>query len=315
MEWEGPDALEPIEDPASQEPTATAETQTTTREDEPKQAEDVEGPETKRQQRSSPAELSESSDDESGDEYVDVADRREDASGSGPKRKVRHRSLLPRRCHVLTTHSTEQRPNNRRIAAGSSSDSDDDDEKEKATATAPHGRQANVAKKISTSPQPLTLKRKQSISTSGVAASPTATKRKRAESSSMTASATEDAARKYCLGKFTEMFTGIFMQYPHVLQESTAEEEEGERKEMIERKPEELTDEDRTQLRERAAIFATEVEQAVFETYAEPDRHGKPGAGVKYKYAFQLSARTQVLMTMPFFLIPPTQGALSHTYV
>ncbi|KAH9967592.1 hypothetical protein BC827DRAFT_605522 [Russula dissimulans] len=269
MEWEGPDALEPIEDPAIKEPTATAKTQTTTREDEPEQAEEVEGPETKRQQGSSPAQLSESSDDGSGDEYIDQDDRREEVSGSGHSRK---------------------RANNRRIAAASSSDTDEDGEKEKATATGAHARQANVAltkAKISTSPQPRTLKRKQSISTSVVAAAPTATKRKRAESSSTIVSATEDAARKYCLGKLTEMFVGIFMQYPHVPQESNAEEEERERKEMIERKPEELTEEEKTHIRECAAIFTTDLEQAVFDTYAEPDRHGKPGAGVKYKERFR----------------------------
>jgi hypothetical protein len=84
------------------------------------------------------------------------------------------------------------------------------------------------------------------------------------------------------------MFTGIFMQYPYVYPESNAKEEEGaERKKamMVERKPEELTEEEKTQLRERASSFAAEVEQAVFDTYAEPDKYGKSGAGVKYKYA------------------------------
>jgi hypothetical protein len=84
------------------------------------------------------------------------------------------------------------------------------------------------------------------------------------------------------------MFTGIFMQYPYVYPEGNAKQEEGaERKKAttVERKPEELTEEEMTQLRERASAFAAEVEQAVFDTYAEPDRHGKSGAGVKYKYA------------------------------
>jgi hypothetical protein len=181
--------------------------------------------------------------------------------------------------------------NNRRIAVGSSSDSEDT-EKEKAATTGAHARRANVpsakTKVVSTSPQPTTLKRKQSISATGVATVSTVAKRKRAESSSTTASATEDAARKYCLGKFSEMFTRIYMQYPYFYPEVNAKEEEGAEREKamtVERNPEELTEEEKTQLRERASAFAAEVEQAVFNTYAEPDKLGKLGAGVKYKYA------------------------------
>ena len=78
------------------------------------------------------------------------------------------------------------------------------------------------------------------------------------------------------------------MQYPYIQQEVKAgEEEDGEvKKPMVERKPEELTEEEKTQIRDRAATFATELEHAVFDTYAEPDKHGKSGAGVKYKYDF-----------------------------
>ncbi|KAI9510955.1 hypothetical protein F5148DRAFT_471984 [Russula earlei] len=119
-----------------------------------------------------------------------------------------------------TAHK-RKRANNRRIAVPSSSDSDEDVENEKATATGAHPRQSNVtstkSKTISTSPQPGSLKRRQSTSASGVPTAPSTAKRKRAESSP---TATEDAARKYCLEKFTEMFTGIFMQYPHIQLES-----------------------------------------------------------------------------------------------
>jgi hypothetical protein len=85
------------------------------------------------------------------------------------------------------------------------------------------------------------------------------------------------------------MFTGIFMQYPYVQKDVKAgeEEEDGERKgPMVERKPEELSEDEKTQIRERATAFASELEQAVFETYSEADKHGKAGAGVKYKYGF-----------------------------
>jgi hypothetical protein len=291
VEWEGLDALEAIEgatNATTEEPSEAADTQA---EDVEKLAKTELESEAERQQRPTPAELSESSDDGSGDEYVEEGKPREDAGGNRHQRKVRHRAPLCPELPCAHGSLFRQRTNNRRIAAVSSSDSEDSG-KEKAATTGAHARRANVAstktKMVSTSPQPTTLKRKQSISATGVATASTTVKRKRAESSSTTASATEDAARKYCLGKFSEMFTGIFMQYPYVYPEGNAKEEEGaERKKAttVERKPEELTEEEKTQLRERASAFAAEVEHAVFDTYGEPDKYGKPGAGVKYKYA------------------------------
>lgn len=293
MEWEGLDALEPIEgatNATTEEPSEAANTQA---EDAEKIVKAEVGSEAERQQRPTPAELSESSDDGSGDEYVEEGNPREDAGGNRHQRKVRHRAPLC--AELLCAHGSlvRQRTNNRRIAAVSSSDSEDTG-KEKTVTMGAHARRANVAstktKTVSTSPQPTTLKRKQSISATGVATASTTVKRKRAESSSTTADATEDAARKYCLGKFSEMFTGIFMQYPYVCPEGNAKEEESaeRKKATVERKPEELTEEEKTQLRERASAFAAEVEHAVFDTYAEPDKYGKPGAGVKYKYVSQL---------------------------
>jgi len=287
VEWEGLDALEPIEDAATEEPTEAASMQTKDAEKSAKM--EVES-EAERQHRPSPAELSESSDDESGDEYVEEGNPRSDAGGNRHQRKVRHCPPLCTELPRAHRSPSLQRTNNRRIAAVSTSESEDS-EKERAATTGAHARRTNVistkTKTVSTSPQPTTLKRKQSISAAGVATASTTAKRKRAESSSTTMSAAEDAARKYCLGKFSEMFTGIFMQYPYVYPQSNAKEEEGaERKNAttVERKPEELTEEEKTQLRERASAFAAEVEHAVFDTYAEPV-HGKPGAGVKYKYA------------------------------
>ena len=286
VEWEGLDALEPIEVVTTEEPSQADETETETKgAGNLTKAEELEESEIwkQRQQRRSPAELSESSDDESGDEYVDEGNRREDVEGRH-QRKVRRRAPLC--AEALRTHGSlsRQRTNSRRIAAVSSSDSEDNGA-EKAATTSTHARRANAAltktKTVSTSPQPGMLKRKQSISATGVATASAATKRKRAESN---ASAAEDAARKYCLGKFAEMFMGIFMQYPYVQEDNTEEDGAERQKATVERKPEELTEEDKTQLRERAAAFATEVEQAVFDTYAEPDKSGKPGAGVKYKY-------------------------------
>jgi hypothetical protein len=92
VEWEGLDALEPIEDATNdtttEEPPEAANTQTNDAE-EPAKAEEAE-----RQQRPSPAELSESSDDGSGDEYVEEGNPREDVGGNRHQRKVRHRAPL-----------------------------------------------------------------------------------------------------------------------------------------------------------------------------------------------------------------------------
>ncbi|KAH9986086.1 transcription factor S-II, central domain-containing protein [Russula compacta] len=287
MEWEGFDALEPIENVATEDPSGIVKTQTKRAEKlAAKAQEQLEESETewkqRPQHRPSPPELSESSDDESGDEYVDEGDRREDAAAAGGN-----------------SHKRMRANSSRRIAVPSSSDSEEEDDgrenKVAAAGGGAHARRTTVSSTrikqrtiSSTSPQPVSLKRKQSVSATGAAAAPTPPKRKRAESSSTTADATEDAARKYCLGKFAEMFTGIFMQYPYVQQESNVDKEgEEDKKSMVERKPEELTEEDKTHVRERATVFATEVEQAVFDTYAEPDKYGKQGAGVKYKERFR----------------------------
>ena len=167
-----------------------------------------------------------------------------------------------------------------------STDSDDDSDDGGKRKRGP-GAATTTRAKTSSSPQPSggALKRKQSISAGAGTG-----KRKRTESLSVTLSAAEDPARKYCLGKFTEMFSGIFLRYPYVRQKREVQEGEGEgevpqeMEDLVERKAEELSDEDKTQARERATAFAAELEQAVFDTYAETDKLGKHGVGAKYKY-------------------------------
>ena len=104
------------------------------------------------------------------------------------------------------------------------------------------------------------------------------------------------------------------MQYPHIQQDGKAEEEEESKKVMVERKPEELTEEEKAQVRERATAFAAELEQAAFDTYAESDKHGKLGAGVKYKYVFQPLTHKLLLTTMLSSFTVSIQGALSYSY-
>jgi hypothetical protein len=89
VEWEGLDALEPIEDATNaitEGPSEAANTQTKDAEKPPNT--EVES-EADRQQRPLPAELSESSDDGSGDEYV------EDAGGNRHQRVRRSVPLCP----------------------------------------------------------------------------------------------------------------------------------------------------------------------------------------------------------------------------
>lgn len=88
--------------------------------------------------------------------------------------------------------------------------------------------------------------------------------------------ADEDPARKYCLGKLQEMFFPIFRRYPHI----DAPDGSGSRVELA---PENVTQEVEERLENEAKSFAVELEQCVFDIYAEPDKYGKPSVGSKYK--------------------------------
>lgn len=258
--WDGTDAFEPTEGTVEPPPATTTrkpKTQPTKGTEKTTQVEESEAKWKKHQRQSSPVEMSQSSDEESGDEYVD-----DEGIAAAGKRKRRHTL----------------------IAMSSDSDDDEDDGDGKVRRRGPGA--AATAKAVS--PPPSGVKRKQSLNAPGAGT----VKRKRAESSSTTMSAVEDAARKYCLGKLSEMFAGIFLRYPHVQQKSEVREGEGEGEvpkemELVEHKTGELSDEEKTQAKERAAAYAAEVEHAVFETYAEPDKYGKLGAGTKYKERFR----------------------------
>lgn len=125
------------------------------------------------------------------------------------------------------------------------------------------------ARTVSASPGPSgSLKRRQSA----VSHQPE-TKRKRSESEASNAGA--DPARKYCLTKLHELFRNIFLRYP------VFPAAEGV---YIEKKPEELTPEEKEVLEDKANRFATDLEESMFELYAEPDaKTGKRSAAAKYK--------------------------------
>lgn len=96
-------------------------------------------------------------------------------------------------------------------------------------------------------------------------------KRKKSESEAL---AEEDPTRKYCLGKLAELFSKVFLKYPHLHVDGVA----------VEKPQGELTDEDKHKLEEAAKEFSTGLEQCVFDIYSEPDKAGRPHAGAKYKY-------------------------------
>jgi hypothetical protein len=91
----------------------------------------------------------------------------------------------------------------------------------------------------------------------------------------------DDPARKYCLGKLEDVFRDIFLRYPYVHVDH--QDGEGE-KPAMEKKQEDLTEEDKDKLKEEAKQFAIELEQCVYDIYSEPDKQGHPSAGGKYKY-------------------------------
>ncbi|PFH51770.1 hypothetical protein AMATHDRAFT_74665 [Amanita thiersii Skay4041] len=105
---------------------------------------------------------------------------------------------------------------------------------------------------------------------------------------SMSVNASDDPTRKYCLGKLEDIFRDVFLRYPNVLIPDI-EEGGGEEPNMkrIEKRPDELTDEEKEQILRRARDFATELEQCVYDIYCEPDKQGNPHAGGKYKDRFR----------------------------
>ncbi|OJT02887.1 hypothetical protein TRAPUB_6557 [Trametes pubescens] len=120
-------------------------------------------------------------------------------------------------------------------------------------------------------------KRKQSASSQPQPPS----KRPRSESTSG-----DDAIRKYCLGKLHELFCQIFTRYPFLPSAEGEHERSGEL--VPDKKPEELTLEEKEQLETKARQAGTDLEQSIYELYAEPDKQGKQVAAGKYKERFRM---------------------------
>ncbi|TCD71834.1 hypothetical protein EIP91_003177 [Steccherinum ochraceum] len=101
-----------------------------------------------------------------------------------------------------------------------------------------------------------------------------------------TAGGGTDSTRKYCLSKLEEMFTGIFLRYPALPTQESGLEGEGE--EPRKKTEEELTPDEKEDVENKAKKFTAEVEECMFELYAEPDKHGKQVPAGKYKERFRM---------------------------
>ena len=107
----------------------------------------------------------------------------------------------------------------------------------------------------------------------------------------------DDPTRKYCLGKLQEIFSKIFLTFPYFPPEDSVKiEGEGEGDNGPEpnaprlvsdkgfaKTTAQLTEEDKARLEEKASVYATQVEVAVFDAHAEPDKAGILSASGKYK--------------------------------
>jgi len=139
---------------------------------------------------------------------------------------------------------------------------------------------------ISTSSKSLSrLKRKASIAEKETLAPPP--KRKRSDAGG--GGATIDPVRKYCLGKLEDVFKEVFLRYPYTRSvagqsgETRDVKSEGQAQipnsQIVMKKLEELTEEEKESLIEDSRNFAAELERCVFDNYSEGDI-----AGAKYKY-------------------------------
>jgi hypothetical protein len=95
----------------------------------------------------------------------------------------------------------------------------------------------------------------------------------------------DDPTRKYCLGKLEELFRDIFLRYPHVRIEidSGKDTDDQHHLNIVHENSVDLTEDQRTALVDKSKSFADDLERCIFETYSEPDKHGKPSGGAKYK--------------------------------
>ncbi|KAK0202607.1 hypothetical protein DFS33DRAFT_1341611 [Desarmillaria ectypa] len=103
---------------------------------------------------------------------------------------------------------------------------------------------------------------------------------------------TEDPTRKYCLGKLEDLFRGIFLKYLHV---RTKGDDGGS--DDVEKKTEELTEEEKEAVLSAARQFANDLEHCVYEIYCDPDKHAGDGYKDRFRtLQFNLSKVDRVVL-------------------
>ena len=122
----------------------------------------------------------------------------------------------------------------------------------------------------------------------------------------------DDPTRKYCLGKFEELSRDIFLRYPHVRieKEGGADSTEPHVANIAQNSQTDLAEDEKTKLLDRAQQFAADLESCVYETYSEPDKHGRPSAGPKYKYVTNFECSIAVAVAN----LPPHTGIVSECF-
>ena len=239
MNWEGVEGLEIVSNGSESKPSASKR----------------ERPDSSKDSDMNSA----SSDDGSGDEYVE-----EEAK---PRVTVRVRSYF-RVATAYTQVALLPQRRTRRVSVTSGSGSDSDQSTRKTKTPKRLRRQStqdsSARKSGSPGPSPATKRRQSSI------IEPPS---KRAKASSG-----EDPARHYCLTKLEELFCPIFLRHPFLDAEriNTNTLEPSKRQE-------DLTDEEKEKLEMTAKQFAADLEKCIFELYADTDKSGKRTVGSKYK--------------------------------
>ncbi|KAL5531359.1 hypothetical protein ACEPAG_4236 [Sanghuangporus baumii] len=202
-------------------------------------------------------------------EEIDVVDSPEESDGAGSEDDY------------VAEPSNRKFKTSKRPATVSSDETDvDDNESEGGLRRRPSksGRLKRL-KKVLASPAPeSSLKRRSS------SAQQSAPKRSKTADSPH-----DDAIRKYCLSKLEEIIRPMFDEYREVQSRSQTEgqiKEEGgdDAKESIISSVED----DRNELVQKVKSFVNELERCMMDTYAEPDKTGKPSAGGKYKERFRM---------------------------
>jgi hypothetical protein len=205
-----------------------------------------------------PADADSAEDPSSEDEYVADSLKAKGSTGVAPKVRSSHPLLL----YSPVAYPSLQRRRARRLSFSSEESGSDESE------AGNSGRSRKPASPGASGKGQL----KRKAQTQKARAPPP--KRKREASSD----ASDDPARAFCLGKLEGVFHDIFLRYPHVRDGGSA----------VEKKTEDLTEEEKAKVEEEAKQFATDLEQCVYDIYSEPDKQGKSSAGGKYKYVFAI---------------------------